>query len=356
MDSDDLRYSCQIALPGFGEDGQQLIKQAKVLIVGAGGLGCPAAQYLVAAGVGTIGIADFDVVSTSNLHRQILYTSADVGKKKVSIAAEKLSQQNPTVQIIAYDVRITSDNVMDTISGYDIVLDGTDNFETRYLLNDACVLTGKPIVYGAIYQYEGQAALWNVNNADGTFSPNYRDLYPKVNAALVPNCADGGVIPTLAGIIGCIQANEVIKYIVRSGDLLVGKVLVFDALALQSRVIKIGNVTQTNIKDIQPTQLTSLMTIAEVKVGLAENKLELVDIRTDQERDVIDIGGFHFEADEFEEYETYLNSPAVKVLYCSSGKRSAEAVKAIKQKWPSAKVFSMEGGLKAWFEFEKHAN
>ena len=352
MSDDDLRYSCQIALPGFGEAGQQLMRQAKVLIAGAGGLGCPAAQYLAAAGVGVLGIADFDVVGASNLHRQILYKIDDIGQKKVSVACRHLQKQNPEIQIVAHDVRIDSDNVMELISAYDIVLDGTDNFETRYLLNDACVIAGKPLIYGAIYQFEGQAALWNVKNDDGTSSPNYRDLFPEVNASLIPNCADGGVIPTLAGIIGCIQANEAIKYVTKTGDLLAGKVLVFDALSLQSRVIKIGHSTQTNIKSIITTQHVPTLSVAEVKAGLAEDTLELVDIRTDQERDAINIGGVHFEADEVDDHADYLTNNRTKVLYCSSGKRSAETVKVIKQKWPDAKVFSMEGGLKAWFEQE----
>lgn len=350
MNTDQLRYSCQIALPGFGEAGQQLLQQAKVLIVGAGGLGCPAAQYLAAAGVGTLGIADFDVVSISNLHRQILYTANDAGKKKVNVAAGRITQQNPAIQAIAYDLKVTSSNVLELISGYDVILDGTDNFETRYLLNDACVIAGKPVIYGAIYQYEGQVAVWNIRNADGTVSPNYRDLFPEVNASLIPNCADGGVIPTLAGIIGCMQANEAIKYITKTGELLAGKVLVFDAFSLLSRAIKIGHSTQSNITGIAETMLTPVMSVEEVKAGLAEDTLELVDIRTDQERDAINIGGVHFEADEIDGQADYLTNERVKVLYCSSGKRSAETVKAIKQKWPDAKVFSLDGGLKAWFE------
>jgi len=350
MNADQLRYSCQIALPGFGELGQQLLQRAKVLVVGAGGLGCPAAQYLAAAGVGTLGIADFDVVGASNLHRQILYTPADIGRKKVDVAVDRLTNQNPAIKIVAHDLKVTSANVLTLINRYDIVLDGTDNFESRYLINDACVITGKPIVYGAIYQYEGQVAVWNVKNQDGTLSPNYRDLFPQVNASLIPNCADGGVIPTLAGIIGCIQANEVIKYITQTGELLAGKVLVFDAATLQSRAIKIGYSTQTNITGLTETITIPVMSVQEVKAGLAEDTLELVDIRTDQERDAINIGGVHFEADEVDEHAGYLTNARVKVLYCSSGKRSAEAVKLIKQKWPNAKVFSLEGGLKAWFE------
>lgn len=350
MIADALRYSCQMALPGFGEAGQQLLQQAKVLIVGAGGLGCPAAQYLAAAGIGTLGIADFDVVSIGNLHRQILYTPKDARLKKVAVACDRLSEQNPRIKIIAHDLKITSYNALEIIGQYDIVLDGTDNFETRYLLNDACVISGKPLVYGAIYRYEGQVALWNVKNSDGSLSPNYRDLFPQANAAMIPNCADGGVIPTLAGIIGCMQANEVIKYFIQTSELLAGKVLVFDALTLQSRIIKIGHNSQTNITTLQQTIEIPAMSVAEVKAGLAEDTLELVDIRTDQERDVINIGGVHFEADELDEHADYLTNPRIKVLYCSSGKRSGEAVKTILAKWPQAKVFSLDGGLKAWFE------
>jgi len=339
-----------MALPGFGEAAQQLLYNAKVLIVGAGGLGCPAAQYLTAAGIGTLGIADNDVVSTSNLHRQILFTPGDEGKKKATVAAERLQQQNPGIKIIPHDVRVTSTNVVALIGQYDIVVDCTDNFETRYLLNDACVLSGIPVVYGAIYQFEGQVAVWNIQYADGTSSPNYRDLFPQVNATQIPDCAEGGVIPSLAGIIGCMQANEVIKHITQTGEVLTGKVLIFDAQTIQSRVIKIGTVTKTNISALVPTTNIPTMTVAEVKQGLQNNTLELLDIRTDQERDEIDIGGEHIEADELQDNWDHINNGSTKVLYCSSGKRSAEAVKMIKQKFPGAKVFSLEGGLGAWFQ------
>jgi molybdopterin/thiamine biosynthesis adenylyltransferase/rhodanese-related sulfurtransferase len=349
MEPDFSRYSCQIALPGFNEAAQQLLQQAKVLIVGAGGLGCPAAQYLTAAGIGTLGIADFDTVSISNLHRQILYAPANVGQKKAVVACQKLQQQNPGIRLVPHDVKITSDNVMDIINQYDIVVDGTDNFETRYLLNDAGVITGKPVVYGAIYQFEGQAAIWNVRNADSTRAPNYRDLFPEVDATQIPNCADGGVIPTLAGIIGSIQANEVIKYITQTGELLAGKIMIFDALTLQSRIIKIGKTTKTNITALAKTVEALTMSVADVKKGLADHTLELVDIRTDQERDEIDIGGIHFEADEIDDHMDYLTNEKVKVLYCSTGKRSRAAVKQIKQKAPTVKVYSLEGGLQAWF-------
>jgi adenylyltransferase/sulfurtransferase len=345
MSEDFARYSCQIALPGFTESAQQLLQQAKVLIVGAGGLGCPAAQYLVAAGVGTLGIADFDTVSISNLHRQVLYTPQDAGLSKVLIACERLQKQNTGIKLVPHQVRITSDNVMDLLQQYDIVVDGTDNFETRYLLNDAAVLSGKPLVYGAIYQFEGQVAVWNVKNADGTVSPNYRDLFPEVDSTQVPNCAEGGVIPTLAGIIGCMQANEVIKYITKKGELLAGKILMLDAQTLQSRIIKIGAVSKISIKQLKPTDDTPLISATELKRGLEENRFELIDVRTERERDQHDIGGKHIPLIELEDYMDYFSGKEEKVFYCTTGKRSADAVKAIKQKYPDAKVFSLEGGL-----------
>jgi molybdopterin/thiamine biosynthesis adenylyltransferase/rhodanese-related sulfurtransferase len=349
MSTDNTRYSCQMALPGFGEAAQALLQKARVLVVGMGGLGCPAAQYLAAAGVGHLGIADFDKVSASNLHRQVLYTPADAGSKKVLVAAERLQAQNPGIKLTAHEVKITSDNVMQLIKGYDIIVDCTDNFEIRYLLNDAGVIAQKPIVYGAIYQFEGQVAVWDVKNTYGAYTPNYRDLFPQVNAAQIPDCAEGGVIPTLAGIIGCMQANEVIKYVTKTGELLAGKLLVFDAQTMQSRIIKMGNITKTNITALTATSDIPTMSVNDVKKGLEENTLELVDVRTDEERDEIDIGGVLIETDELEDNWDYLSNKTVKVLYCSSGKRSGEAVKLIKQKFPDAKVYSLEGGLRAWF-------
>ncbi|HEX3384734.1 MAG TPA: HesA/MoeB/ThiF family protein [Mucilaginibacter sp.] len=348
MDTDRIRYSCQIALPGFGEAAQNLLQQAKVLVVGAGGLGCPALQYLAAAGVGTIGIADYDVVSISNLHRQVLYNPADAGLKKAEVACERLQKQNPAVRIIPHALRITSDNVLEIVREYDIVLDGTDNFETRYLLNDAAVMLGKPLVYGAIYQYEGQVAVWNVENEDGGHSPNCRDLFPEVNASQIPNCAEGGVIPTLAGIIGCMQANEVIKYITRTGELLKGKILIFDAQTPQSRVIKIGEATKTQIVKLSPTVTVQMVTAEELKKGLSEGRFELVDVRTIQERDLFDIGGEHIPTDEIEENLDYFKQGLPKVLYCATGRRSEEAVKLIKTKYPDALVYSLERGIDEW--------
>ncbi|MGZ4001591.1 MAG: ThiF family adenylyltransferase, partial [Mucilaginibacter sp.] len=227
------------------------------------------------------------------------------------------------------------------IRQYDIVVDGTDNFETRYLLNDAVVLSGKPLIYGAIYQYEGQMAVWNVKNNDGTFSPNYRDLYPEVNAAQIPNCAEGGIIPTLAGIIGCMQANEAIKYITKTGELLSGKVLVFDAKSLQSRVINIGTATKTNIIHLAQTEEIPVISMEYINQG----DFELIDVRTLQERDLFDIGGKHIPLEEIEENLDCFSDDKKRLFYCATGKRSGEAVKFIKQKYPGAKAFSLDGGL-----------
>ncbi|PWK78166.1 adenylyltransferase/sulfurtransferase [Mucilaginibacter oryzae] len=346
MNEDLQRYSCQIALPGFGREAQNLIGQARVLIVGAGGLGCPAGQYLASTGVGTLGIADYDSVSISNLHRQVLYTPADEGKNKAEVACVKLAQQNPGIRLVAHTQKVTSDNVMEIIAGYDIVLDGTDNFETRYLLNDACVLSGKPLVYGAIYQFEGQVAVWNIDLGKGTRSPNYRDLFPEVDATQIPNCTEGGVIPTLAGIIGAMQANEVIKYIAKTGDLLAGKVLIFDAQSMQSRIFKMGPVTKTHIRRLKATIAIPGINAADLKERmLHDDTLELIDVRTLQERDAFDIGGTHIPLDELEKYMAYFTSANTKVLYCSSGKRSNEGVKLILKHIPEADVFSLEGGL-----------
>ncbi|GAA3985033.1 adenylyltransferase/sulfurtransferase MoeZ [Mucilaginibacter dorajii] len=337
-----------MALPGFSETAQKLLQQAKVLIVGAGGLGCPAAQYLTSTGVGTIGIADFDVVSESNLHRQILYTPADIGQEKAILACMRLQAQNPGVKLLPHVEKITSTNVLDIVKQYDIVIDGTDNFETRYLLNDACVLNGKPLVYGAIYQFEGQVAVWNVKCKDDQRSPNYRDLFPKVDATQIPNCTEGGVIPTLAGIIGCMQANEVIKYITQTGELLAGKVLIFDAQSMQSRIIKIGSVTKTNIRRLTETVIISTITAGELKSRLQNDDIELVDVRTEQERDAYDIGGTHIPLDELESYLPFFTSSTTKVLYCATGNRSAEAVKLILKMIPEADLLSLEGGLKGY--------
>ncbi|MEO7961137.1 MAG: HesA/MoeB/ThiF family protein [Ginsengibacter sp.] len=354
MQDEWLRYSCQLTLPGFGEDGQEKLQKAKVLIVGAGGLGCPAAQYLAAAGVGTIGIADFDTISISNLHRQILYTPAEVGLLKSETACKKLQFQNPGISLVPISEKITSNNVMNVIQYYDIIVDGTDNFETKYLLNDACVLTGKPFVYGAIYQYEGQVSVLNVADESGTYSPNYRDLFPSVNASQIPNCAEGGVIPTIAGIVGCVQANEVIKWITGAGSLLSGKIFMLDAATLQSRIIKTGAVSKTVVTGLIPTETVDLLSVEAVQEGIRKKLYELIDVRNADERAAFHIGGKHIPLQVLQERlpDEELTMPVV--FYCETGRRSVEAIKIAHKIFQNKSFFSLEGGLKNWKEKENN--
>ena len=345
-----MRYSCQVALPAFGEAAQQQLQNAKVLIVGAGGLGCPASQYLTSSGIGELGIADFDTVSLSNLHRQILYTPDDIGMKKAAVACYKLSRQNPLIKLVPYDIMVTSGNVLELVSCYDIVVDGTDNFETRYLLNDACVLAGKPLIYGAVYQFEGQVAACNILNEDGTRSPNYRDIFPAASATRIPNCAEGGVLPTVAGIIGCMQANEVIKYITKTGELLAGKLLILDALSLRSRVINTGVASKIKITSIRDTIALPTISASELQKAINQNLYQLIDVRNSEERVDFNIGGRHIPLNELENDLSYFDTIQPIVFYCASGRRSAQAVSLVKEKFPLGKIFSLEGGLKAWKE------
>lgn len=342
MPQDFSRYSCQMALPDFNTETQQLFVDAKVLIVGIGGLGCPAAQYLAAMGVGTIGLADGDAVSVSNLHRQILYTPDDTGFQKVNVAKERLEQQNPDVNFITHNVHVDADNITELINNYDIILDCTDNFETRYLLNDACVINKTPLVYGAIYRYEGQVAIWNVKTENGKSSPNYRDLYPDVNTAAVPNCSEGGVIPTIAGIIGCMQANEVVKYLTGSDDLLAGKIMMFDARAMNSHIIKLGDVTRTNITSLPVKNAVIEVTLSDWEQH--KEDYELIDVRASEEREQNNIGGTHIPLQELSS-NNLPDSNKPLLFYCASGKRSSIAVYKLQDEITDRKMYSLKGGI-----------
>jgi adenylyltransferase/sulfurtransferase len=335
------RYHCQIALPEFGISSQELLKDAKILIVGMGGLGCPSAQYLASSGIGTIGLADDDTVSESNLHRQILYTPVDVGNYKVDVAAKKLQQQNPSVSVIPYRLKITSSNVMNLISEFDLIIEGTDNFETKCLLNDACVLSGKPLVYGAIYQYEGQVSVWNVLQKDGTYSPNYRDVFPDAENAQVPNCAEGGVIPTLAGIVGCMQANEAIKYFTNPEDSLAGKLWMMNVLNGRTQVIKLR---KTSVQITGLAETVQVITFEELMQE--KGNFEIIDVRAPEEHQHFNIGGTNIPVEELQDHLDYISSCSRPVLvYCQSGKRSAEAVRKIKKVFPEKEVFSLKDGI-----------
>ncbi|REC45473.1 HesA/MoeB/ThiF family protein [Chryseobacterium pennipullorum] len=337
------RYQCQIALPGFGIASQELLTNAKVLIVGMGGLGCPVAQYLTSSGVGTIGMVDDDTVSLSNLHRQILYTPDDIGLFKVDVASQKLQIQNPSVKVIPYTLRVSSSNVMELISKFDLIIEGTDNLETKCLLNDACVLAKKPLVYGAIYQHEGQVSLWNVLQKDGSYSPNYRDVFPNAEQSQIPNCRDGGVIPTLAGMVGCMQANEAIKYLTRSEDILTGKLWMINLLSGRTQIIKLKK-TSFEITDLPLTiQLISLDEYRQNPKGF-----ETIDIRTREEHQQFNIGGLNIPLNEMEHHFQKISGISIPiVLYCQSGKRSTEAARMIKKAFPEKEIFSLKDGIGA---------
>jgi molybdopterin/thiamine biosynthesis adenylyltransferase len=230
------RYARHIILPGIGGEGQQKLMDASVLVIGAGGLGSPASMYLAAAGVGTIGLVDFDRVELSNLQRQLLHDTADVGRPKVDSARERLGDLNPNVEVVPHETLLTSDNAFDILGGYDVVVDGTDNFPVRYLVNDATQMLGKPLVYGSIYQWEGQASVF----MPGRDAPCYRCLFPEPPPpGTVPSCAEGGVFGVLPGIIGCVQAVEAIKLILGHGESLVGKLLIYDALSNEFTTVKL---------------------------------------------------------------------------------------------------------------------
>lgn len=335
------RYQCQIALPGFGMQSQELLNNSRVLIVGMGGLGCPTAQYLASSGVGTLGIADDDTVSLSNLHRQILYSPEDVGSYKVDVATKRLEQQNPSVSIIPYRLRINSSNVMELISEFDLIIEGTDNFETKCLLNDACVLAGKPLVYGAIYQHEGQVSIWNVLQKDGNYSPNYRDVFPNAEESQVPNCREGGVIPTLAGIVGCMQANEAIKYLIGSEETLAGKLWMMNVMNGKTQIIKLRK-TSVQITDLPQT--VQLVSFEEFKQN--QNKFEVIDVRTKEEHQHFNIGGKNIPLNELESHFPFISSVLSPIIiYCQSGKRSVDAVRKIKKQFPEKDVFSLKNGI-----------
>src|SRR5438552_1777098 len=244
-----LRYSRHLIMPEVGMDGQFKLKQAKVLTIGAGGLGAPLALYLAAAGVGKLGIVDFDVVDFTNLQRQVIHGTSDVGRLKLHSARETIAEINPNVEVVAHETRLSSENALDIFKDYDIVADGTDNFPTRYLVNDACVLLGKPNVYGSIFRFEGQASVFYAKEG-----PCYRCLYPEPPPpGLVPSCAEGGVLGVLPGIIGCIQALETIKLIIGQGQPLIGRLVLFDALKLQFRELKLRKNPDCPVCGAHPT-------------------------------------------------------------------------------------------------------
>ncbi len=341
------RYSKQIILPEVGMNGQERLQAAKVLVIGAGGLGCPVLQYLVAAGVGDIGIADGDVVDISNLQRQVLYTVEDIGQQKAEIARKKLNALNPHVSIKTYPVFIDRSNATEIMSSYDIVVDGSDNFATRYLVNDACVILDKPMVSGAIYKFEGQVSVFNFKNG-----PTYRCIFPEPPGAdESPNCADIGVIATLPGIIGSIQANEVIKIITGLGEVLSGKLLVIDTLTMDSRIFQF-KLNEANKKTDHLPEPAEYCKVQVREVGYDEfqkviqetEHVDLLDVREKEEHVAGNIGGINIPLSMIESSYHLFDPEHTIALYCASGVRSNRFANLLLEKG-FKKVVCLRGGI-----------
>jgi molybdopterin/thiamine biosynthesis adenylyltransferase/rhodanese-related sulfurtransferase/molybdopterin converting factor small subunit len=361
-----LRYSRHLIMPEVGMEGQIKLKNAKVLLVGAGGLGAPLGLYLAAAGVGKIGIVDFDVVDFTNLQRQVIHGTKDVGRKKLDSAYDSMRDINPNVQIDRYDVAITSENALDIISGYDMVVDGTDNFPTRYLINDACVILKKPNVYGSIFRFEGQATIFATEGG-----PCYRCLYPEPPPpGLVPSCAEGGVLGILPGIIGLVQATEAVKLILGAGEPLIGRLMLYDALAMKFRELKLRRnpecpvcgdyPTVTKLIDYQqfcgipghtpePEVAEGDITPKEVKAKLDRgDKFQFIDVREPHEYQICSIPGAKLiPLGELPKRLNELDPSVELVAHCKSGVRSGKAIDLLKQSG-FKKLRNMKGGILAW--------
>ena len=360
-----LRYSRHLILPEVGMDGQLRLKQARVLCVGTGGLGSPVLLYLAAAGVGALGIVDFDIVDVTNLQRQVIHGTRDVGRSKLDSAAERIAAINPNVTVHRFETRLTSANALEIIRDFDFVVDGTDNFPTRYLVNDACVLTGRANVYGSIFRFEGQASVFATKGG-----PCYRCLYPEPPPpGVVPSCAEGGVLGILPGLVGVIQATETIKLILGSGETLAGRLLLVDAFTMRFRELKLRRNPECPVCGDHPTirelidyeqfcgmrgeekaaAATMLdMTPEELKQRLdAGDDLFVLDVREPHEYQICNIGGHLIPLNDLPKRVGELDSSREIVVHCKMGGRSAKAVDFLKQAG-FARVHNLAGGINAW--------
>jgi sulfur-carrier protein adenylyltransferase/sulfurtransferase len=362
------RYGRHLIMPEIGMDGQKKLKASSVLMIGAGGLGSPLGLYLTAAGIGRIGIVDFDVVDYSNLQRQVLHSTKDVGRPKLESARERLEGINPFVKIETHEMHLSSENALQLFAQYDIIVDGTDNFPTRYLVNDACVLAGKPNVYGSIFRFEGQASVFATK--DG---PCYRCLYPEPPPpGLVPSCAEGGVLGILPGIVGTIQANEVVKLILGKGEPLIGRLLLFDALKMKFKELKLRkdpacpvcgeHRTITKLIDyeafcgVQPgwdsytREQQFEITVDELKQRLdKKDDIFILDVREPQEYQIANLNGYLIPLNELPKRINELDTSREIVVHCKVGGRSRKAVEFMKQSG-FRKVKNLVGGIDAWAE------
>jgi sulfur-carrier protein adenylyltransferase/sulfurtransferase len=363
------RYDRHIIIPDFGFEAQKKLKASKVLVIGSGGLGSPALLYLAAAGVGTIGIIDFDVVDDSNLQRQVLFGVDAIGQPKVEAAKKRLELLNPYIDIKVYNQQLTSKNALDIIRDYDVVADGTDNFPTRYLVNDACLLLGKPNVYASIFQFEGQVSVFNYVNKEGELGPNYRDLYPTPPPpGLVPSCAEGGVLGVLPGIIGSLQALEVIKVITGVGETLSGRFFIFDALNFESRTFKIKRNPANPVNGVNPTisELIDYEQFCGVKavekpikeitakelynLQVRGEDIQIIDVREPHEYEIANINGELIPLATVAANAERIDRNKKVIVHCKMGGRSAKAIHELEEKFGFTNLYNLKGGILGWID------
>lgn len=366
------RYSRHLIIPEFNLEGQRKLKEAHVLVIGSGGLGSPLLMYLAAAGVGHIGIVDFDVIEDHNLQRQVLFGVDQVGASKAHSAKERILKLNPHIEVTVHDTRITSANALELVSQYDVVADGTDNFPTRYLVNDACVLAGKTNVYASIYRFEGQCSVFNHLRPDGTRGPNYRDLFPSPPPpGLVPSCSEGGVIGVLPGILGSLQALEVIKVLSGVGDVLDGRLFLFDAATFGTRTLKVRPNPKNPLTGENPTQ-TELIDY-EMFCGLGDKPKEerpvreieptalaeqlkadappvVIDVREPYEYAIAHMDGILMPQDTVAERVADIPRDRPVVVHCRSGVRSARIIRMLEDDHGYDNLLNLRGGILAWQE------
>ncbi|MBL7858276.1 MAG: ThiF family adenylyltransferase [Cyclobacteriaceae bacterium] len=363
------RYGRHLVLEEFGLKNQLRLKGSSVLVIGAGGLGSPVLLYLAAAGIGTLGVVDDDVVDLSNLQRQVLFTTKDIGKNKAEAAIQKLYSLNPLLQYVSYPFKIISDNAMDIIRNYDVVIDGSDNFPTRYLVNDCCVLLDKPLVYGSILKFEGQLSVFNLKRSDGQYSCNYRDLFPDPPLPnSVPNCEQAGVIGALAGIIGSMQANEAIKIICGTDQTLHDKLMILDSTSMQQVIIQIKNHNARNrIKNLidyedfcgvshnknkslesKPMAMKEITVQELQKLQKSGADFQLIDVREPHEFDICNLNGELIPQGEIPHSVDRISRNKQVVIHCRSGARSGNMVQWLEKNHGFENLYNLKGGILAW--------
>lgn len=346
------RYQRHLILPGFGFEAQEKLKASSVLVIGAGGLGCPVLLYLTAAGLGKIGIVDHDTISESNLHRQVLFTSQDIGKSKALTAKEKLHQSNPYIQIEAYPTQLNAENALTLLQDYDMVVDGSDNFATRYLLSDACVILNKPLISGSIFTYDGQVSVFNYKEG-----PTYRCLFPEApSAEEMPNCSEIGVLGVLPGVIGSLMATEVIKVATGVGEVLSGRLLIYDALSMTFNTLSFeGRPENKQINQLQQVDVScevsspSEISAEELKEWMEAGKdFQLIDVREPHEFAAFNIDGINLPLSELEDLIQEISRTKQVVIHCQAGGRSQKAILKLQDKYGFSNLLNLRNGLREW--------